>query len=64
MSTTEADVSKNLATVFEDIVFCARIGGFEAERGKKRNPTRLHEMIVNIDELLKQCKVLEKEGER
>lgn len=61
MSTTEADISKNLATVFEDIVWCAKIGGLEAERGKKRNPTRLHEMIENIRELLRQCEVLEKE---
>ncbi len=61
MSTTETDVSRNLATVFEDISFCAKIGEMEAARGNKGNPTRLHEMIVNIGELLKQCEVLEKE---
>lgn len=62
MSTTETDVSRNLATVFEDISFCAKIGEMEASRGKKGNPTRLHEMIENIRELLRQCEVLEKEA--
>lgn len=57
----ETDAGKNLATVFEDIVFCAKIGSDEAARGHKRNTARLHEMIVNIGELLRQREVLEKE---
>lgn len=61
MSTTETDISKNLATVFDDISFCAKIGEMEAARGKKGNPTRLRDMIENIRELLRQCEVLEKE---
>lgn len=64
MTTTETDINKNLATVFEDISFCAKIGSDEASLGKKRNPTRLHKMIENIRELLRQCEVLEKEGEK
>jgi hypothetical protein len=55
MRIVETDVNKNLATVFEDIVFCAKIAGHEAARGKKGSPTILHDEIENIKELLKQC---------
>jgi len=54
-------LSGNLADVFEQIVFCAKIGGHEAARGKKGNKTILHDMIDSIGKLKKQCEVLEKE---
>lgn len=63
MRIVEMDISKNLATVFEDIVFCAKTAGHEVARGKKGSPTILHDEIENIRELLRQCEVLEKEGE-
>jgi hypothetical protein len=64
MRIVETDISKNLATVFEDIVYCAKIGGHEAARGKKGSQSILHDEIENIKELLKQCEVLAKEGEK
>lgn len=59
MSTSKYDKpSSNLATVFDDIVWCAKVGGYEAARGERGNPWP---SIENIKELLKQCEVLAKE---
>jgi hypothetical protein len=61
MRIVETDTHKNLASIFEDIVFCAKTAGHEAARGKKGSPTILHDEIENIRELLRQCEVLVKD---
>jgi hypothetical protein len=59
MSTLKDDsLSSNLATIFEEIVWCAKVGGYEAAKGERGNPLP---SIENIKELLKQCEVLAKE---
>jgi hypothetical protein len=61
MRIVETDATKNLASVLEDIAYCAKLAGHEAARGKKGSRTILHDEIENIRELLRQCEVLEKE---
>ena len=63
MRIVETNITKNLASIFEDITYCAKLAGHEAARGKKGSRSILRDEIENIRELLRQAEVLEKEGE-